>query len=818
MAITLLPPGREAGTFLDAPAHHDPSTVATGFAVVGAPCGAPSDAHGTRSDAHGAASDAHVARSDAHGAASDAHGAGSDAHGAGSDACDAPAVLRRRSQRFAGLLSHDAGDVLDGGPVSLVDCGDVPADPRDPALQREGTTRVVHALVERDVVPIVLGGDGSIPQCVLQAYEGSGPPHVVQIEAHRDARDARGARDAGTLLVDAVDVRMHGVDWLLGRLPEGGRFLVTLDVDGLDPSIAPGTSRPRQGGLLFHEAAALLRGLSARGRVVGVCVVGLLPSLDVGQTTSDTVIRLLLHLMHAAKRRVPMPTRQGVLDEAGPSTAPVLLDGESLRIDDVERIASGTATVEVPQAAWQRIARGRAVVEQLVDQRVRAYGTTTGVGSQKDYMIETERLQEFNRQLLYAHATRSPGPVAPAELVRACMAIQVNLFASGRSGVRPALVEWLLANLRDDRLPAVDLGSSVGASDLVALAQLALPLVGGGTLLAGDGRGPEQPPAAPASPAPKEALALVNNNSLTLGRGALVLAEARRLLIAMDIAAALALEGFRGNPQAWSAVVDQAHPQPGHRWAGERLRRLLAGSRLWRPGEPRFLQDPLSFRCVPQVSGAGRETLAWTWQTWERELNATVDNPLVDLATGELVSHGNPETTLLAITMDALRLALAKALRASAERTHKLHWSSFSGLPMGLAAEAGASGGAQFLNLSYIVAAHVATSSIAAMPVTPHYHGQLAEGVEDVAGLAPHALAEAERLLQSAWVVVGIEALVASWAVARRGLTPADLGTALRPAHQMLLPLVPAGQEGEQQIDVGPAVEALQSLARTWAE
>jgi len=754
MAITLLPPGREVGTFLDAPPHHDLSSVAADFAVIGAPCGAPSGAHG-----------------------------------ADPDACDAPALLRRRSQRFVGSCWHDDGDLLDAGPLSLVDCGDVPADPDHPASPMESTTRAVRVLVERDVVPIVLGGDGSVPPSVLRAYEGSGPLHVVQIDAQLDARD---------------DLRTHGVDWLLVRLPEDGRFFVTLGVDGLDPSIAPGTSHPRRDGLRFHEAAALLRGLPARGRVVGVCVVGLSPSLDADQTTADTLVRLLRQLMRAAGRTA--------------RTAPVLLDGERLRIGDVERVAGGTAAVEVPDAAWRRIAQGRAVVEQLVDRRVRAYGITTGVGSQKDYIIEPERLERFNLQLLHAHATRAPGPVATAELVRACMAIQVNLFASGRSGVRPALVEGLLAGLRNDRLPAVDLGSSVGAADLVALAQLALPLVGGGRLLAGDGRDPRQAAAVLASLAPKEALSLVNNNSLTLGRGALVLAEARRLLVAMDVAAALALEGFRGNPQAWSAAVDEAHPQPGHRWAAERLRRLLAGSRLWRPEEPRFLQDPLSFRCVPQVNGAARATLAWTWRTWERELNATVDNPLVDLASGELVSHGSPETTLLAVTMDALRLALAAALRASAERTHKLHWSSFSGLPVGLAAEAGAAGGAQFLNLSHIAAAHLATSSVAAMPVTPHYRGQLAEGVEDVAGLAPQAVAEAERLLQSAWVVVGIEALVASWAVARRGLTPTDLGTALRPAHQLLLPLVPAGREGERQVDLGPAVTTLQSFAQTWAE
>ncbi|MFX8320151.1 aromatic amino acid lyase, partial [Acinetobacter baumannii] len=86
--------------------------------------------------------------------------------------------------------------------------------------------------------------------------------------------------------------------------------------------------------------------------------------------------------------------------------------------------------------------------------------------------------------------------------------------------------------------------------------------------------------------------------------GALVLLETRRLLGALDLAAALSLEGLRGNPGAWSAAVEIAHPQPGHRAAGHHLRGLMEGSALWHPGEPRFLQDPLSFRCVPQIHGA----------------------------------------------------------------------------------------------------------------------------------------------------------------------------------------------------------------------
>jgi histidine ammonia-lyase len=374
------------------------------------------------------------------------------------------------------------------------------------------------------------------------------------------------------------------------------------------------------------------------------------------------------------------------------------------------------------------------------------------------------------------------------------MAIQLNLFATGRSGVRLELAEAMVKRLNASSVPAIRIGSSVGASDIVALSQLALPLVED---VASDER-------LPGGLAPKEALSLMNSNALTLAQIALVLEEVGQIITALDMAAALSLEGLRGNPSAWSEAVELAHPQPGQVAAGRHLRALLAGSRLFEPGQPRFLQDPLSFRCVPQIHGATRAAFAWARGIVQTELNAAVDNPTVDLETSAIVSHGNMDTTLLALALDTMRLGLAKALQASGERVNKVQWPSFSGLPTGLAEEPGAIGGVQFLNLAHIAAAKIATASIAASPTGIHYHGQLCDGVEDVGGLAPHAVEATERLLGAAWTVATVEVTVACWAILRRNLALDSIGAGLQEIFAEASKLLPRGREGERPFDLAP--------------
>jgi histidine ammonia-lyase len=288
--------------------------------------------------------------------------------------------------------------------------------------------------------------------------------------------------------------------------------------------------------------------------------------------------------------------------------------------------------------AWERIEQGRAVIDRLVDAGTPAYGITTGVGSQKDFAVDRAVIESYNSQLITAHATLAPGRQMPVPVVRAALAIQLNLFATGASGVRPVLVEALLKSLNDGPLPQVSEGASIGASDIVALAQMALRLIG---------RAPDQMDAAPLDRlAAKEALALMNSNAATLGAGAAVLAEAALLLRAADMAAALTLEGLRGNPNAWGAPIDAAVGRPGQAGVGTHLRALLADSALWQAGEARLLQDFLSLRCVPQIHGAAASAFAWATSIWQGELNGVVDNPLIDLASGAVLSHGNMETTL----------------------------------------------------------------------------------------------------------------------------------------------------------------------------
>ena len=306
MPSFLQPPPGQAGTFLGAPLRTDLEQVGASFSVIGAPHGSP---YSLRDFA--------------------------------ADTINAPTAVRARSARFAASIGHYDFDLdavaFGGGPLPIVDCGDVAATHLDPRAHLELTTAVVREVLDRGAVPVVLGGDDSIVTRVLQAFEGHGPLQVIQIDAHLDYRDeVAGVRDGlsspmrrasemawverivhvglrgvgsarasdvadsradGNLLVKAEALRSNGADWLLQQLPLGGRFFVTIDVDGLDPSIAPGTRATMPGGLLFHEVAPLFRGLSLRGTVVGVDVVEYCPALDVNWTTADTVLRLLINLL-----------------------------------------------------------------------------------------------------------------------------------------------------------------------------------------------------------------------------------------------------------------------------------------------------------------------------------------------------------------------------------------------------------------------------------------------------------------------------------------------------------------------------------------
>lgn len=486
--------------------------------------------------------------------------------------------------------------------------------------------------------------------------------------------------------------------------------------------------------------------------------------------------------------------------------ATIRLGSVLLTCGDLLDIAHRRAKLALSEDGREAITRARLIVDRLVEAEIPAYGITTGVGSQKDFSLSREAIARYNDLMITAHATVSPGRPAPKAVIRAALGIQLALFARGRSGVRLELVESLLARLEADDLPNAQLDSSLGASDIVAMSQLAVPLIG----KAGVGPGGTGPRPL-AGLAAKEAISLLNSNSLMLAEGVLVLAELRALIDAATVTGALSMEGFRGQLQSWGALVDAGRGQAGQSRTGAALRAALEGSRLWQPGEARFLQDPLSFRCIPQIHGAAEAAYDFAHGIYETELSAACDNPMIDLASGHFISHGNMETTACALAMDTLRQSVAKMIETAGQRIHKIQWPSFTGLPSSLAAEPGAIGGVQFLNFGHLAAANVGAVRQAAQPALLNYSGQVGDGVEDVAGNAPQSIAETVRMLPHAWTVVTIEAACAVWAIHRRGLPEDSLGAGVRPILAALLPLLPIGREGIALFDLRPVVAALQA-------
>jgi histidine ammonia-lyase len=290
-----------------------------------------------------------------------------------------------------------------------------------------------------------------------------------------------------------------------------------------------------------------------------------------------------------------------------------------------------------------------------------------------------------------------------------------------------------------------------------------------------------------------------------------VLVEIERLLAAFDLAAATALEGFRGGLRAHTECA-AGRSAKGQDRARQNLLRALAGSRLHQPDQARFLQDPLSFRSITQIHGAAYEAWEWARTQFEAEINASVDNPLVDLASQELVTSSSMVSLLPALSMDALRQALAKVAIQSMERALKLQSPPFSGLPVGLSEAGAADGGVLSLNLNYIGSARMGSLVAAAAPVFLNYIGHTADGVEDVTSLLPLSVSQTRTVIDRAWEAVALEMTIAVWAIARRGMALNDLGGEARQVYQSLLPLLHIGEEGKRVFNMRQIVAAVRDF------
>jgi histidine ammonia-lyase len=487
----------------------------------------------------------------------------------------------------------------------------------------------------------------------------------------------------------------------------------------------------------------------------------------------------------------------------------ITLDGSSLTIEQLLKIADDGEPVALSDDARDRVRASRAVVERRAHSDEPAYGINTGFGSFADVKIAPEALEALQLNLLRSHAAGLGDPL-PARTVRATMALRANVLAKGFSGIRVETVEALIALLNRDVHPYVPSRGSVGASgDLAPLAHLALVLIGEGEVLDDDAaRGELVEPRSPRAPrlnvipgaealaraglapialGPKEGLALINGTQPSTAVLALALLAAEQLTRAADLAAALSIDALLGSIHPFEARIHDARPFAGQRASAANIEALMRGSGINKSHEHcGKVQDAYSMRCAAQVHGAVRDALRFVRDTVTVEANSATDNPMVFADPGEIVSCGNFHGAPIAIAADLLAAAIVPLATISERRTDRLVDPTLSGLPAFLTTDGGLNSG---LMMAQVTAAAVASE----LKTLAHPAGvdtiPTSASKEDHVSMSMTAALKAERAVARAREVVAIEILCACQAIDL--LAPRTTSSPLARVHALVRSRVP---------------------------
>ena len=428
---------------------------------------------------------------------------------------------------------------------------------------------------------------------------------------------------------------------------------------------------------------------------------------------------------------------------------PIVLDGESLTPTSLAEIAAGAA-VELSEAARGRMRR--------TAQWLSAHPGPDAVEYKWHWLSGNDAPADLGarvREFLRGHCAGVGEPLS-REVVRALMAVRINVLATGHTGCRPELADHLVAMLAADIVPVVPSKGSVGAAGVAQLAHIAWVACGFGGEATRNG---ERLPGAqalagldPILPTPKEALSLVNGASLTTALAGLTVCRARRLLNTAEAAAALSFEVVRADLGCLSEFALQARRHRGAVGVAARLRDRLEGSTLCTLHRK---PDPFSIRCTPAVLGAATDALDYVENIVLNELNGAVDNPLVVPGTG-LIETGNMHGAPVALAMDHLKVALVQVASISERRTFRMTYGQLSGLPSFLLRGNGINSGlmlAQYTAASLVSECKVLShpASVDSVPTVQHR--------EDHVSMGPVAAQGAWRIAEALADVLAIELL-----------------------------------------------------------
>jgi len=482
-----------------------------------------------------------------------------------------------------------------------------------------------------------------------------------------------------------------------------------------------------------------------------------------------------------------------------PTPELLLIDGSSLSLEQVARVARGGARVALAPEAIVRVQQARALVDKVAKGDAPVYGINTGFGTLAEVRIDKADLEKLQRNLVHSHSAGVGNPL-PLEEARALLLLRANVLAKGYSGIRLSTLELLVEMLNHDLVPVVPERGSVGASgDLAPLAHLALALIGEGEVFYDGVRQPSghamvKAGLEPAKLQAKEGLALINGTQAICAVGGLALLRAEQLCAIADLAGAMTLEGLLGSHRPFRPEIQDIRPHPGQKACAANLRSLLEGSEIVKSHEHcRKVQDPYSLRCMPQVHGAVRDGVRFCREALAVEINSATDNPLVFAEEGALVSGGNFHGQPVALALDVLAIAVTELAAVSERRVEQLVNPSLSGLPPFLAKNSGLNSG--FMIAQVTSAAVVAESRILSHPACVDSIPSSA-GREDPVSMGMTSALKARQVIEHVRTSLAIELLVAAQALDFR--QPLKAGRGVQAAWERIRQEIPFMEEDRE--------------------
>lgn len=429
-------------------------------------------------------------------------------------------------------------------------------------------------------------------------------------------------------------------------------------------------------------------------------------------------------------------------------------------------VARDGARLALSDAAWARIRNASAIVDCIVASGERAYGISTGLGALSNVLLQDGQLAQLSRNTLLSHAC-GVGPLLSEAQTRAIIVAALANYAQGYSGLRPQVIEGLLALLNQGVTPCVPSQGSVGY--LTHMAHIGAALLGVGDVR---WQGRIQPAAqalqgislAPVTLGAKDGLSLVNGTPCMTGLASLALADVERLADWADVVGAMSFEALRGQIDAFDADVLALKPHPGAQQVGRHLRSLLAGSEVIAASRGIRTQDALSIRSIPQIHGACRDQIAHARRQVEIELNSATDNPLL-LGTPQayrIMSQANPHGESVAMAADLLRIALAELGGLAERRLDRLINPLVSNLPAFLVADPGVNSG--LMIAQYTAASLAAENRRLAQPVVVD-NFVTSGNQEDHLSMGTSAALELYKSTENLTQILAIEYLLAAQAL-----------------------------------------------------